>query len=497
MIPYRPGFFGLPSLGRVHGSAVYKAMLPSVASTALLFVYHATRWDENEVVLHPFAIGAFVGFFTFLLTFRLSYGYQRYWEAVTTIHQMLSKWLDLCVNLAAFHYQSAQFADILPPSCGDYPGISQVTGRDRTFAASLEETQALLESCRQPPEQRKWWRRRMQPREAPQPKGKSINSKDIREEPPDLTSRIPIPLRFQEQFTRASQANKRSSLRASFVKQARPSHNLVSHRSRTPVPSLFLQESAHLISLLSAVAMSTLRNDMEEAESPLVEYIPGKPWPPKDPDDLPTDVKEAYGERRFIWRWFYFMLGLNRSDHHRTLYNAARPFAVLGGVSDRECEMLQRARGPCAKVSLCTLWLQEFIARESLAGSTGKVPGPILSRLYQFTSDGMLGYHQARKVSRIPFPYVHAQLTSFFTFAILLVFPLLFVSYAEQRLFAGILNFTSVLCFLGVHEVARELEAPLQAAPNDLPLLTYQAQFNEALVTMYAGYHPEAWWKPK
>ena len=88
----------------------------------------------------------------------------------------------------------------------------------------------------------------------------------------------------------------------------------------------------------------------------------------------------------------------------RTLYNAARPFRVIGGVSDAEIEFLQAARGPLAKVALCSMWLQEFITREYMAGSTGKVAPPILSRLYQFTSDGMIGYNQARKVTYIPFP---------------------------------------------------------------------------------------------
>jgi len=57
------------------------------------------------------------------------------------------------------------------------------------------------------------------------------------------------------------------------------------------------------------------------------------------------------------------------------------------------------------------------------------------------------------------------------------------------------MNLFSVVCFLGLHEVARELENPFTHVPNDLPLTTYQAQFNEALVTIYAGYNPNSWWE--
>lgn len=103
-------------------------------------------------------------------------------------------------------------------------------------------------------------------------------------------------------------------------------------------------------------------------------------------------------------------------------------------------------------------------------------------------------YNQARKIAFVPFPFPHAQLTSFFVFVICFVIPVLNLSWGVYIWFAAILNFFTVLCFAGIHEVARELENPFQNTPNDLPLTTYQAQLNEALVTMYSGYHPDAFW---
>ena len=49
-------------------------------------------------------------------------------------------------------------------------------------------------------------------------------------------------------------------------------------------PALFLQELVHESSLLTAVAMSTLRNDIEGAPSPLGIHIPGSDFPEVDPD---------------------------------------------------------------------------------------------------------------------------------------------------------------------------------------------------------------------
>jgi len=44
--------------------------------------------------------------------------------------------------------------------------------------------------------------------------------------------------------------------------------------------------------------------------------------------------------------------------------------------------------------------------------------------------------------------------------------------------------------------VARELENPFRNVPNDIPVCTFQAMFNESLLTMYTGYHPDSYWDP-
>jgi hypothetical protein len=160
----------------------------------------------------------------------------------------------------------------------------------------------------------------------------------------------------------------------------------------TTVPSLFLQEATHLYSLLSAVAMSTLRNDIEGTQSPLCEYVPGRPFPPVNPDELCSDIKMVYHETNRFWTCLYFILGIDRGPKQRTLYNAARPFGVIGGVSDQEARLLQQARGPYAQMALCNMWLKEFVSREYLNGSTGKVAPPIVGRVYQFCSDGVTAY---------------------------------------------------------------------------------------------------------
>ena len=155
---------------------------------------------------------------------------------------------------------------------------------------------------------------------------------------------------------------------------------------------------------------------------------------------------------------------------------------------------------------------------------TGKIAPPILARVYQFLSDGVAAYNHCFKIAFVPFPFVHAQSTVFFVFVSLFIFPLLYVGYVNNLVLSCILNYTTVLCFCGAHEVSRELSDPyytvyvsnkdilsrsadnqsllilkpwnlfsLPNRPNDIPLNTFQTQFNEALISMWAGFHPDSW----
>lgn len=136
-------------------------------------------------------------------------------------------------------------------------------------------------------------------------------------------------------------------------------------------PSLLLQEGAHLLSLLSAVAMSTLRNDLEEADSPLITFTPGAPWPHVDPDAYGADIRKGWSRSSHkSFTVLSYLFGTSRTPASRTLYNAARPFRVIGGVSDAEIEVLQAAKGPYAKGKLNFSQSESWMEKAECHGST-------------------------------------------------------------------------------------------------------------------------------
>ena len=458
--------------------------------------------------------GALISALTFLLAFRANFSYNRYWEAVTAVHQMHSKWLDVGMDLAAFHLQSARYEKARPRAFGEHPELTDINRfRERENETTLEELAEQLNTAEEVQShslrsriQRSFFRRRKKKRDEskseeemaknavlaiPKPKKKKKKYKSINA-PPAKTSAA-----FTSVF-----ASVFSTLGRPKQKLADPANLIVRTDSQRHFdqaweygkPPLFLQEAAHLLSLLSAVAFSTLRNDLEQADSPLTTFIPGIPWPNVDPDSYGADIRRDWSHSTHqSVTILKYLFGLTRSPADRTLYNAARPFRVIGGVSDQEVELLAAARGPSAKVALIFMWVQEFVSREHLNGSTGNMAPPIISRLFQFLSDGMVGYNQARKIAYIPFPFPHSQITSLFVLVVVGVMPVLMLSFLTNEVFGFVLNLLAVMVFTGLHEVARELESPFFNVPNDLPLNNWQAQFNEALLAMFAGYHPGAY----
>lgn len=617
MIKYNSGIFGFQLLFRFDGSAVFKSVLPAISSSIIYVVLHFIFDDEQydvPIMFHPYPMGALIAALTFLLSFRANFSYNRYWEALSSVHTMHSRWIDVGIEVSAFHLQSSFYDTDKPISFGTIvskdPKLNSVPrNRERTNELTLQELEKTLDQLQQQQEELQLQQQLQQQNEggdqsipiAPLDDSTSSRRRLIRSRirnnrflrkvariiKKDSVRRNPIPLSPVDENTsintKSSVNNEHESTKASVsLHNPRPTQNN-SNKVKTKVvkkqlstlsaassvssngpmksinavvvtnghrrhhrkvnflqrlgsrsdsddnddsnkdehsenhpqqnsiistvntkkvwkqslPPLFLQEAAHLLSLLSAVALSTLRNDLEGAESPLTTFTPGAPWPHVDPDSYGADVRKGWiGSGRSWWyvSLLKYLFNISRTPASRTLYNAARPFRVIGGVSDTEVELLRAARGPSAKVALVFMWLLEYITRECRYGSTGSVSPPILTRMYQLASDGMSSYNQARKVAYIPFPFPHAQITALFTMIVTFFMPILMLQFVSDVYFGFVLNFVTVMCFTGLQEVSRELESPFLNVPNDIPLNNFQAQYNESLLTMFAGYHPDAYW---
>lgn len=264
-------------------------------------------------------------------------------------------------DLAAFHLQSARFMHHRPPAFGEYPDLTSIERErernEQTFQEIKKQVDEQFEKeleLNQTSRFSRWRLRRRHIRRS------RASSKTKPEKGPREEDQKRVLLEDAIRKTRKNinaPAPKKKPKNGKTHRRVVSSASVMATKARGPGQmdnrSLFLQEAAHLLSLLSAVAMSTLRNDLENAESPLVPFVPGANFPCVDPDGITADIREdwefSHHERCAT---LGYLLGSSRSETARALYNAARPFRVIGGVSDNEVLLLQAARGPTAKVRL-------------------------------------------------------------------------------------------------------------------------------------------------
>ena len=191
------------------------------------------------------------------------------------------------MTLAAWHYQAHSYNDIKPPAFGLDPRATPDAMNERPHALtpSFETIEAVISEP--VPENTSWYsflKSKIHKMDELEKMQRSVKKRAVKRGEYSVHSApskaintsshgsIPIPSRFQDHSIHGKRG---VGGRPPLTKQTASSSLKLTRKrpARTPKPSLFLQELAHLSSLLSAVAMSTLRNDIEMAESPLVSLL--------------------------------------------------------------------------------------------------------------------------------------------------------------------------------------------------------------------------------
>jgi len=187
--------------------------------------------------------------------------------------------------------------------------------------------------------------------------------------------------------------------------------------------------------------------------------------------------------------------------------------AILEKEMTRKERTFLRA-APCPV--LCT---SQRIARaitSRLASGGMKAPPPIVSRIFQEVSNGLLAYNGATKMKEIPVPFAFVQfnavlLVIFFVtcpvgIACLVLNSLEETTDASYALTAVVVIATmfTVASFTALWLIANELEDPFGDDPNDMPMVQFHHEFCDSLT--YALHHSwmeiDSWtvasgdWKP-
>eukprot|EP00440_Ansanella_granifera_P041269 gb/GFBE01044754.1/.p1 GENE.gb/GFBE01044754.1/~~gb/GFBE01044754.1/.p1 ORF type:complete len:521 (+),score=94.90 gb/GFBE01044754.1/:1-1563(+) len=150
------------------------------------------------------------------------------------------------------------------------------------------------------------------------------------------------------------------------------------------------------------------------------------------------------------------------------------------GQSQHRCEVLMQ-------------WLQQHIVDAKRHGVID-IEAPILSRVFQELTNGIVQLNRVQNIKDIPFPFPYAQMISAMLIVHWIVTPLLACQVMQSAWWAGALCFCTIGSFWSLVYIAREIDQPFGDDANDLPVQEFMQEFNEMLFVLL---HPMTQARPQ
>jgi len=165
--------------------------------------------------------------------------------------------------------------------------------------------------------------------------------------------------------------------------------------------------------------------------------------------------------------------------------NQAKPFEVLkmDNVSEESLAYLDECDD---KVEVVVQWIQRSTVY-NMSNGVLPIPPPVISRVFQELSRGIVNLQNARKIALFPFPFPLAQMSVIMLLVHWCMCPVLSAIYLPQ-VWAGLTSFVITLFLWSVNYTACMLEMPYGDEDNDLPLDQMQRDWNRSLSTLLTKY---------
>lgn len=112
------------------------------------------------------------------------------------------------------------------------------------------------------------------------------------------------------------------------------------------------------------------------------------------------------------------------------------------------------------------------------------IPPPILSRVYQTLSRGLVNLLNAKKIKDTMFPFPFAQIIRILLIWQTIFTPVLMSQIVANKVCAALLSFLPIFGMFSLNCVSIELEMPFGSDTNDLPLHHFQEEMNQTLLML-------------
>jgi len=167
---------------------------------------------------------------------------------------------------------------------------------------------------------------------------------------------------------------------------------------------------------------------------------------------------------------------------------------LLHGLSKAELALL--AAAPCPVLATAQRIQRAIITRQSAGGIAA--PPPIVSRVFQEISNGLLAYNNATKMKEVPVPFEYVQLNAYLLNCSALLCPVAISAFTNSLALALFATFVIVGAFYSIFIVANDMEDPFGNQINDMPMLAYHEEFCASVYAMLThAWLPEDQWLVK
>jgi len=146
-------------------------------------------------------------------------------------------------------------------------------------------------------------------------------------------------------------------------------------------------------------------------------------------------------------------------------------------------ETLRSVRASSSRVELVFQWIQQLIV-ENIETGVLSIPPPILSRVFQELANGMAAFHDAVKLSSIPFPFPYAQACDTLLILHWCITPIITSQWVTSVGWSATFAFIQVFILWSLNCTATEIENPFGHDDNDLNEGQMQHEFNEHLLML-------------
>ncbi|KAG2448666.1 hypothetical protein HYH02_006023 [Chlamydomonas schloesseri] len=244
----------------------------------------------------------------------------------------------------------------------------------------------------------------------------------------------------------------------------------------------FLEELAHLTSLLYAVMMKQLRKDYNLTDMYDHETSHHVPY---------VDSKKVTSLWERLKALLVYAFSLNDFFPINTVHQEVS-MPVIGGVREEERRYLEwsvagedmQTKGGdlngARVMAVFAIINRKYLQRMNSGGLAGNTT--FQSRVFSMATDCVGVFAQCAKLAATQFPFPWAQVLMVLLCILGITLPFVITSFMDQLWVGVISSFVIMTAYWSIHETAVELDEPFGTDPNDLPLARFVYELNQNML---------------